>query len=695
MENLPHVASVVEDLCDKISRGGSPEHQLWRVDGRPTAGKSTVLHELGRSLASSWVPILVNPPPGELDAGPFALVQIATSLKTRGLINGEAKNIADGSRGLAEKIEDVREWLRRGRDRVILLCDEPMRWPGTNPEDDHFARSTWSVVNALVEAPCRRVVAGTVPQGAHVTGGRELDRESDPLPWLRDEAQWGSISYAARALSRRSNDELKRHSPLELRLLVALAVIDEDLGTAGEGAASRRRDLSRRALAQRVAEAFREQEDLSQLCDFWAQLALVRRPFSEQLLERLGEGLLSERARDLLRNCLLYRRGDTFVLHDMLRQDVLADQRDTARMREAHALLARAYSESFHLDATHLLDQLDAYHHATESGDSELQAELSPMFVEQLDALGRARSLAARRQTNSERRRALYRGAVECFRSSIAWEPTNAYAHHYLAFNLDVQAEGTADIERHYPIAIEYEPQVTWWHSRWICYLITRGEMARAERAWDDALDALGLLAPAPSYLFEGLHLWVARLLLHRGQLDFAQRVITSVPGSAFEANVGLRALRKRLELLRETREGRAYLPAQLMRADWWKERPALLQLHDRGKLIRWTAARVDEVDLQEKMLRLEGAEVVVQSPKEPVASRFEVPFETFNDWNPDEPAKALTAGRFVEIGTYLQGKKTDTRARVHAQRAWMDDDLPRLFPDPTRWIRAWTGRPS
>lgn len=695
MAHLEHVTTVAADLRDQLARSDA-HHEVWQVDGHPTAGKSTLLHEVAKLLERDFVPVVVSPPRGELDAGPAALLQIANALKCHGIVNGETERLTDPSRPLAEKITLVRQWLVDAQEKVVLLCDEPTRWPAHGTDDLHFAKRTWAVVNTLlVERLCRRVVTGEVPEGVSVKGVRDLNlTTSDPLEWLRNPTNWGSLADAARDIARLSHDALAKHSPLQIRFLVALRALDAAPWTASP------RDLTRRGLSRCVAEALDADEQLRALRVFWTKLALLRVPFGEDMLTHLGEQQLAEPSRDLLRHCLLYRRGTDFVLHETLRRDALERRwADEKELRRVHAEIARRYTDKFLANTTLFLAQLEAFHHATESMDDDLLKRLSPVFVEQLDALGRARSLAARRERNEERRRTLFHAAVESFRSSVQWEHSNAYAHHYWAFNLDVQAEGTTEVEEHYPKAIELEPHTPWWHSRWICYLITRGQARAAERAWDEALDALALAPPggnAPAYAYEGLHVWVARLLLHRGQLDFAERVLESIPADVRESHVGLRALKRRLGVLLESRKRHAFLPGPLLHPNWWKERPALLQLQDRGKLVRWIAARVDEVDLQDRVLRLDGAEVVVDRNEEPAIRALEVTFKEFDRWNPDEAARSLSAGRFLEVGVYAVGRKgAQTRARVHPQRAWIDDDLPPLFPDPTRWLRTLTHRPS
>ncbi len=681
--HLQHVDGVVSDIAGELFLT-STAGKLWQVDGHATAGKSTVLHELAQKLDPSLVPVLVSPPAGALDAGPVALAQVAAGLKLGGLVNGDSAALARPERSLSQKVDDVRGWLSAHSDRVVLLCDEPVRWAVTGHDDAHFARRTWAVVAALLEAPCRRVVAGKVPEGQRVDQIRDLDLQSAPMAWLRDGSNWGSLADSARGLANRPEADLRRYSPLQLRFLVAL----DRLGASPPSQSAR--DLTRRELSAHVARELASTKQLRALSELWAKLALIRRPFEADVLALLGGDQLDPLAKDLLHHCLLYRRGDRFVLHETLRQDAQdREWLDDRATRDTHRKLATAYTARFLQTPTLLVDQLEAYYHAMSSGDASLFRDLQPTFVEQLDALGRARSIAAHRAT-AQQRAGLYDGAVECFRQSIAWDDLSAYAHHYLAFNLDIQAKNTDEVEEHYQRAVDLEPRSPWFHSRWICYLVTRSQLRRAEHAWDDAIDALG--SPSrrePNYVYEGLHRWVARILLHRGHLAFAKRVLDHLPSDIVEASLELRALRRHYERLAEARDRRAFLPVPFLVSEWWKQRPPLLRAHDGGTLLRWVAARVDEVDMQGKTLHLVGGEIDTSEPREPTPKLIEVSFSHFDGWDPDEKAKTLSSGRFVELGTYRVGKSTRTRARIHAKRPWVDDELPALFPEPTRWLQA------
>src|SRR5690606_4074472 len=135
-----------------------------------------------------------------------------------------------------------------------------------------------------------------------------------------------------------------------------------------------------------------------------------------------------------------------------------------------------------------VLAEMEAFHHASKSGDQALCDELRVFFVVQLDALGRRLSIRARR----EQRRELYGAAATIFERALELDPGDDYAHHYLAFNLDVEGKDAQRVEEHYRQAVELQSNIVYWWSRYVTFLITRGRMAEARRAWDDALDALG-----------------------------------------------------------------------------------------------------------------------------------------------------------------------------------------------------------
>ncbi len=684
---LPEVERVVDSLAEKIRDEEPSSASLWQVQGAPTAGKSATLHALAERLSCAGLcPVLVAPPMRALDAGLAALVQVGASLKAQGVVNGELSKLQEPTRPFAEKVRLVVEWVEQQCERVVLLCDEPLGWASTAPEDVHFSWRTRSVQTALLEAKCRRVVAGNVPEGLKPLVQEKLERRSDPRAvWLNDPNAWGMLATTAAALQTEYGAELGRFSPLEIRLLVALKA----LAPASEVRDVLRHPESRRRLSARVAMHIGQRPELRSLCAIWAKLELVRLPFGEDVLGLLGATKLDALASDLLRHCLLYVEANQFVLHDTLRADARGHRdwlSDGVRTR-THAALAEHYRNRFEStspaeDATRdarvtLPSSVEALHHATEAGDPGLFERLQPWFVDQLNTLGRVLSRDQRR----------YADAVKVFERAVQWDDTDDYAHHYLAFNLDVQGIEPERVEQHYKRSLELKPLRVFSQSRWICFLITRARIQEARKAWDDALDALSLpnTNTDPS-VYEHLHLWVARLLLHRSELEFAREVLRGIPLEVRSQNVSVGALERRLRALLEASERGAFVPGPHLRAEWWKDGPFLLshKLKSGAERVEWIAARVETIE--DKVLHLRVARV--NGSKEPQIGTLEMPFKRFDEWSIDEKASEMSRGRFLEIGKYVRAKRAYHEIRVHPQKPWSDDELPALFPRPDRYAK-------
>jgi tetratricopeptide (TPR) repeat protein len=382
-----------------------------------------------------------------------------------------------------------------------------------------------------------------------------------------------------------------------------------------------------------------------------------------------------------LRYCLLYPDGEGYRLHELLKADArdndrwLQEGEDPATHRDLYRFYQKRFSQRPSGDAEALVEECEAFHHAMHSGDRELMHAARPYFAAQLDLLGRTLS-----RDHKE-----YRTAAEVFERAYVWEPDDAYAHHYRAYNLDVLAESPELVERHYQRAIQLEPDNVWWRSRWISYLITRGRMAASHSAWLDTLDQVELPdAGADPTIYRNLHVWVARLLLHRGQLDMAAEVLEGIPEENLRDDLGLRALKRRLDALLQARRGEAVFPLSVSQDHQWDGPHLAPKRLNKHPLTRWMPARVDAVS--EEGISLQVAE----PPREPSNSArigfLEVSRDQFNRGSEDIDAEQLEAGRFLELVWYEQQEQP--LIRVFPAHEAQDPDLPPLFPDPARYLR-------
>ncbi|HSN98457.1 MAG TPA: hypothetical protein VLS89_09165, partial [Candidatus Nanopelagicales bacterium] len=273
-------------------------------------------------------------------------------------------------------------------------------------------------------------------------------------------------------------------------------------------------------------------------------------------------------------------------------------------------------------------------------------------------------------------------------------DPNHAYAHHYLAYNLDIEGKRAAEVERHYRTAIEEQPEHPWWHSRWIRFLLTRGRTRDARQAFSEASAQIMAPGAGRERLYKQLHLEVARMALHRMDLDLAKEVLDQVPASLREELPGYGALSRRRRVLLEVEQHGAVFPSWLSPDEWWSgphlfrgEEPSL------GHLLGWSPARVDSIDLDARLVWFRTARPPLGEEKEPTYGWMDVNFDDFDRLREPAcpPAHELTEDTFVEFAWFASSGGADasqTRVRIFPPKE--PEALPKIFPDPDRYLQRW-----
>lgn len=681
---LPEVEELVERLTAEIVDHPPADHPAWRVDGPATAGKSAMLRALAASLRErDLVPLLVAPPARAPDAGPLALIELAAGLKDAELVNGQTDVLMDGQVPLVDKVGLVRDWLAEYRDDIVVLYDEPAGWPDRSDQPGPFAEHARLVIDELVrDLGCRRVVTGDPPGAMRFLRSDRIGEASEGLQFLRSDA-WGPVAEAAEDLAQVGGERLAGLSPLQLRLLVAHVAVSSPDEVASWLLVDR---SSRRAISARLRDALSERPAFHDLLRAWRRLARIRRPFSEDLLLETVKDL-SESSGQLLRHCLLFSVGDLYVLHETLRRDVIDADEDPAAFRDQLRALASYYRTStLASPGGGLLSGMESLFYAARAGATELLDR--PFFADQLDLLGKTLSYEL----------CDFGGAADVFARATELDPNDDYAHHYLAYNLDLLGREAERVERHYRRAVELNSQHPWWQARLITFLVTRGRSAEARTAWDAALDELASADHTEgSRLYETLHGWVIETLLRRGQLDFAQAVAADIPQAARTESPKLTALIRRLRAQQLAETEGAFVPAELLRPRWWTQGPFLLQRRlgeDRPLLLRrWLAGRIEHIDPDGIEIRVR--DVPIGSEETPPTASVRMALERFDVLSRDWPSSELSAGRFVEVGLYADddGDQTIQMVRVHPERAWEDETLPpEAAPGDRYWLAGTAG---
>lgn len=654
----------VDSLTDQLVQAKKGE--ILPIHGATGRGKTRLLRDVAARLESRGsIPLYLSPPQGEEDTAGAALAAAADMLKAHRLLNGETAGLRDLRVPRERKIEIILGGIGKASNSVVLLLDEPASWVAgvSCGESSEAARGFALQVrqDLATKSGCRVVYTGR-------DFGIPIEKEPYYLPRAWNESDLPSLLInhpAWREMTRSLGGAFtEQKTPLLCRMLTMLSIV----ATPADAIEAARTSLGATEIAHRLAQHCK---DHPRLLRAWACLALARKPIDNVLYKSFANDL-DDDLRFVAEELLLTRIEEGYDLHPLLAQSIEPRAVLGAEYRGVQELYTRHYLRN---DLS-LADSTEAFFHATEVGDDHLVRQTQPFFVEQLHLRGRGLS---RQKKHLE--------AADIFRQAADLDPSDDYARHYRAFNLDWIAEDQRTIEDEYQKALDLNPRHPWWHSRWINYLITVGKTTEARAAFENASEDLQELTESrPEYVYRSLHLWVAALLLHRAQLGFARQVLDCVPREVRREHRGFVALEEQLTALEEARRGRGVFPLSVPASQHWRALPHLnFPPQAEGKELRtWYPARVEAVTEREIAL-------VVGKPPEndtpPTYGKIDLSIERFDAASLDERARDLAPGRFLEIAFY--GDEGIMKIRIHPKTAWDDPDLPFLTPpDTLRYLR-------
>lgn len=655
--------------------------------GKPSSGRTTVLDRLEERLQGERLPTLRIVPSGDWDSGIGIILQLAAFLGAQGDARA-FEAVCDQSKSWEEKLSVVSEAARAlpdGRCPIVLV--DPVDLPSADETQDDLPAAQYveeAVRFVRDDLPWRRVMATAKLRRSRHAQTWKLVPERPGASFLR-RAEWGALTATAEQLAADGLQHLFDLEAFQLRLIVGVAEI--------ESVPFALRKVQERYSAPMLLDLrVGDDPQYSDLRAVWARLSLVRTAFDREVLQIAGADALGERERDLLVRCLLCRRKGRYALHPLLRRErsrpwlAPHDLRLThERLRDYHRerrdrLLGAARIPP--LEA--IIHHAEAFHHAQAAGDIDGAQALQLGFIEEMDALGRSLSLRWRR----------YADAAAVFQKVLIVDPGHAYAHHYLAYNLDIEGKRAREVERHYQKAIEEQPEHPWWHSRWIRFLLTRGRTRDARQAFSEASALIAAPDTRREQLYKQLHLEVARMALHRMELDLAREVLDQVPASLRDELPGYGPLSRRLRVLLEVEQHGAVFPAWLSPDEWWKgahlfrqEEPSL------GQLLGWSPARVDSIDLDARIIWFRTAQPPAGENETPTYGWMDVSFDDFDRLRDQEcpRARELTEDTFVEFAWFARGGRADAeQTRVRAFTPEEPEALPKIFPDPDRYLARW-----
>lgn len=679
MESVPFAEAAVDELRRRITRG----EQRLALDAPDGVDLSYVLHRLGETLPACTRMVRVELPVGD-DAGMVALATAAAELGVLPLAALVAAPRAGVDVGLTAPkarwkttLAAVRDALQEQAHDLLLVVDHPRFDRSAAPQNELFVQQAVEITDVLLGIP------GAVTLVTRTKGASGFARVGLPVLPLRD-----AVATLPEPLARllRGIQSTRRASPFVLHALAALVVAGEDCQRVS-------RDLGEEKLFDELSRKVAAEDALRRVL---ARLSTFRTPFPRSEIDLADEGRLSANGRRFVEALLVPTSGGLVVFPDGLRVRVQFQRAQGDPLwlgdetADAHRFAARYHGAAFesardandvNIAVRHELEQI---HHLTEAGDAQAVLERSVWFVEQYDVLGKALSQIALQLSKAGQRDAeerLRREAIAAYERALVHDEEDAYAHHYIAYNLDILASDPASAEVEYQRARALRGDHAWYHGRYICFLITRGRMTDARAAFRAAVLVLGE-HEQESRMYEELHGEIARLLLHAGELQFAREVVDDVPARFRAASGGIwPALEQLLGILVESRDERLVFPPSLPVDARWRG-PHLVPDPSDAHIASWTPGCVVESDQ-----RLHVRVARRDSEGRVAISYVHLSRKRLSEMVPRGFPRMLPAGTFVEIVRYRDGTET----LLSYGRDWSGvqiPNLPPLFPRPDRYIR-------
>lgn len=668
--SLPGIERAVEATLVALKAGRSVA-----LGGQFGAGKTTALALLESELTRGGHRVAHVGLTRDDDAAPVALTRTAAALAPATEFE---TTFRDPSVPFAAKLRAV---TRAFGDGDVLLFDEPQLGQSRTLEPTIFEERRRELSQAFLGVPCLKVFATGPSEAPRGFDSIAIEGASVPAEILSP-GRWNGLAEHASRLLAADDGTLERYSPVELRLAVAAVyagerpdrIVTEHL---------RRRELLG-ALLSKI-------QDDSKLKRVIGRLAVLRGAFDEQLLgQEIRDAHLTLLSAAILRQAILFgeldqRRLPEFVAYEARQREWLTPQerveahRNAASFRERRFQAARSFQDR-------VAEELEATHHLTEAGDRSLLESKRLYFAEQYDALGRACSLLGR--ALGERSR--FEDAVMAYDRAIQLQPGDWYAHHYLAFNLDVLGREPGRVQQHYEVAVSQYEQHLWLHCRLICFLVTMGRMAEARKRWAEALERLIPRGGSDdAHTYQELHRPVAQVALYFGQLDFAERVLEDVPPGL--RMYGWHAPLKRLLVLqREAERDEVVFPPGLDPELRWKG-PHNLPEVERRHVVAWSPGRISHID-DEVHLRvavLEGT--TVRYGWRHIGIRE---FRRLASLH--KKVEVSPAGTFVELVTLRRRNDRAEELILAYDRLRSLVSAPEsLFPSPERYLQAAVASPQ
>lgn len=695
MQNLYETQQkTAEILADRTLGLPAASDSLVHLAGSVGSGRTTVLSLTHAELTRRGVQSIFLPvEQSEFDSGANLLARLYDGIQDdrRGRLSSE--EIRSPRVSWDKKFTALKEHFDRHSDDYVFLCDEPLNWPKLDRSwnDVETVKARRIADWIFGDTNCRRIVSGGVPETITRRAVVRTQKVADTIEFLSDSTQWSAAADLAESIAKNLSHHVEYRSVMEVRMAIAFAWLCSPEIAAEE--------LRGGAIVPGLVKSFLDQLESAAakqvryrvFCQALLRMTYGRTRWSDEILKATCPELPALDSA-VLKNSLCEEWEDgRFLLHPFVRYEVLERSQDRSQPSRASIWRIDSVDESrvhqmilkeiaSQSDSGSLAGDLEYLNHWALCEGNTLSTDNERIhFVDQLHEIGAALSY----------RYSKHHKAIEVYRLALGFDANDARSHHYLAFNLDWIAELPDQVEYHYQKAIENNSLHPWYHSRWISYLVTRGQNKRAVAAWREANEDLSLSEDSPDWMFLSLHRWIARWMLHWGELGMAEDVLNSVK-SELRPKPSIARLFGLLKSLRLAEEGIAVFPLSVDPVHWWDQGGHTgLDLELGSERLDWRPARIDSVE--DGLVELSVGHRNNESPIGFVVRNEQLSSQRIADCVTNFQLKDIAEGRFIELGYY--GASGLKKIGMHRSLEITDPNIPRLNPPPNRWYlksRKW-----
>jgi len=652
----------VDFAADRVVHALEEGRRAWVV-GSPSTGRSKLVDRLAERIEGRVVALDLL----EQDEPDAA---IGGLLSAAGLLEDEAKRRAvmrDWSSieaGVAEVAKGV------GHDATFIV-KVPESWvrpdEALNPWSRHARERARSLLGGLGRVDARVVWITPRSVKPHELGLADDEARAIGLPapenarsLLRTVA-WGRLTGAALALDRALPATVDP-SPVCLRLAVGVV----SLGFPAEALVEPLRQKLSACVADLVDRLVGrlQRPENARLRNAVSCLLLARRPIARSAIASCTGAAVE----DLSFVCDVVAYGDENVkMSAPVRAQLRSHLHDRSNPMSIDAVEAahRALSSHFEVldgkreiaatQSSATVAWLEKEHHRAHTSDAALDASYLPARELYWD---RGRHLSIERKDFAAAAR-VYEACVERF-------PDDAYAWHYLGYNLERAGKSRTQAQGAFRRAIDLDRTNPWWNGRLVQFAIRQGRPLEAEQSWDECLenvDPEGTRIAESRWLAEHLHGNVVQAWLSAGDAARAFRVLKLLPDVVIDSSRELSELRERvLDAVEADAIGESVYASTVATAKRWTSEPRYLpSVLDEGKLERWYPGRI--VEASREGVRIVYACREVDSSYTSFVSDFDSAA-----WNALRLGPPERASGFVEVGLYCKGSQTHHRVAFAEQ---------------------------